>query len=829
MKPGQVRRFSGFQVALHWGQAVPYIILLISGGMMLAQRLFHAEAVPHAALAGVHSWTAVALIGFLILMLIALLWTGHFKSVRQDLIDCLLIRPSDLLWLIKVPLHAIRPHTKLPPAGRFNAGQKLHGAFIILAVSMFTVTGVSMMLWPGALAAWAAHAILFVLASGFLSLHLFLSLVNPATRKALGGIFTGYVPKEYADTHHPLWTGAEQAHTHGPILSWKASLAAGAGIAVALAAMTWSYGPRRLSERISQWVGHHGADAIMPGDLCAAHADDPDAASCSACHRAFGPVPSAACLACHPQIQRVLAGRIGFHGTVRGECRDCHADHAGYLADIRGLDSDAFDHKQARFALEGKHQEVLCDGCHLRTSTGLAGPRKQYVGMRFDTCRACHADPHTLGPARDCARCHTERGWKHPEVVFDHDRDCNFALKGKHASAACGSCHSSAGRALAAAAGLRAIRPIPAAATAPPVCPLTGVGRRCEDCHVDPHRPSLGNDCKRCHNEKAWTGQQVSFKHDRDTRFELRESHAAVECKSCHKPPRPKAALAEARFADAPAECSNCHADPHRGTLGKACTSCHNEKKWTGKDLLFAHGRGTKFALGGRHVGVACAKCHPLPSPSARLGEARFAKTPTDCADCHTGPHGGQFKAGCAACHGERGWKGKPLRFAHNRHSRFKIDATHAGLSCEACHKQQGGRTRYRPLPGTCAPCHQDQAKALAGKTPWLDAKPDPHAGRVDCVRCHVPGVKSPTPDEFAQTCRGCHGPQYRRLYFDWSKALSARAARARELLARLRREKSPRADEVARKIEAARAAGLHNTQLAKKLLDQVLTSGSGR
>ena len=167
MKRGKVRRFSGFQVVLHWCVAIPYLVLFVTGGTILLQRLFHTDVFPQHVLDTAHRWTGVAMIALLAQMLVAMLWTGQVKSVRRDLVECLLIGPRDMLWLVKAPLSVMWPRIELPRAGRFNAGQKLHVIAICIGVPAFAVTGLVMMWRPGVLAAWIVHAALLVLATPF--------------------------------------------------------------------------------------------------------------------------------------------------------------------------------------------------------------------------------------------------------------------------------------------------------------------------------------------------------------------------------------------------------------------------------------------------------------------------------------------------------------------------------------------------------------------------------------------------------------------------------------------------------------------------------------
>ncbi len=53
----------------------------------------------------------------------------------------------------------------------------------------------------------------------------------------------------------------------------------------------------------------------------------------------------------------------------------------------------------------------------------------------------------------------------------------------------------------------------------------------------------------------------------------------------------------------------------------------------------------------------------------------------------------------------------KKTTFDHNRDSAFKLDETHIGVDCAACHKpvqdERGAAiVRYRPLGTQCQDCH---------------------------------------------------------------------------------------------------------------------------
>jgi len=727
MSENTVRRFSWAEIAYHWSQAIPYLVLFCTGGALLLQRLLGVEVVPPAALSVVHRVTGLILIVVLTQTLVVSLFTGEIRELARTVRESLSWGMADAIWLAKMPFHVAWPAISLPPMGRMNPGQKLHVLFVATLVPGFIVTGVWMMLARGALAAWAIHAALFAPACGFMLVHLFLSLVNPPTRQALPGVLGGSVAVEYARAHHPLWVGEGKGEEHSAIVSLRPLLATAAALAVVASIGVVVYGPRRLKERTALVLKRNGVDAILPGGLCVSHAKDPKAQACRACHRLFGPLPSSACLECHKPIQQVMAAKLGYHGTLAGECRDCHTDHAGESFDIRGLDAKGFNHNRTRYPLDGKHKQVDCEKCH----SAPDAKQTRHIGLRFDACTDCHPNVHEDARAANCARCHTLRQWKQPDLLFAHNRDSDFHLQGKHAEIACEKCHPP----VATAQGGKALR-------------LYGLGRQCAECHPDPH------------------GKQ--FK--------------------------------------------------------KTCEACHSEVSWKGRWVVDAHGQGAEFPLLGKHRTAECVKCHRLPNGGAKLAEALFANTPKTCEGCHPDPHRGQMRSKCAVCHTDEGWKGRHLLFAHDQHSEFAIDGIHADLACLSCHKGEQSPL-YRPLPRTCEGCHSDVEKWIRGVASTATDKPDPHAGRVACIKCHLPSVRHQSPAQHADTCRACHNEQYIGLFYEWQKTFREREVQVEKKLKALREANDPGAGELEKKIGEARGMGFHNIQLARRLWDEILAA----
>jgi hypothetical protein len=97
---------------------------------------------------------------------------------------------------------------------------------------------------------------------------------------------------------------------------------------------------------------------------------------------------------------------------------------------------DKVDHAATGFPLDGRHQEIRCDGCH-RISQFAATPRR---------CADCHNNVFAEGRTflhipvtASCDRCHTTRDWLTSRLdhtgIYNRCISChnNFQAPGKNA------------------------------------------------------------------------------------------------------------------------------------------------------------------------------------------------------------------------------------------------------------------------------------------------------------------------------------------------------------------------------------------------------------
>jgi hypothetical protein len=502
---------------------------------------------------------------------------------------------------------------------------------------------------------------------------------------------------------------------------------------------------------------------IIPNKLVKAHQIKEIGDKCTICHDLTGELPDKKCLDCHKAIGRRMENKIGYHSTFKEPCRECHKDHPATPRSIVSLDEKKFDHNRAAFKLKGKHLDLKCDKCHRRRP--FDRDVAFYTEIKSSLCLDCHKDPHESKLDNKCESCHTVNDWHGKELTFDHNRDSEFQLNGKHAKVECVKCHKPRQGQILGSAVFR------------------DLDRKCVSCHKDHHESQFGNTCAQCHTANDWRGKGLTFDHNRDSKFQLNGKHAKVECVKCHKPRSPSAALSTAPFRGIKTDCVACHTDdPHRGKLGNTCTACHTANDWHGKELTFDHNRDSKYQLNGKHAKVECIKCHKPPPGRTALGFAVFKGIKfSNCFPCHADPHKGEYDMiygpWCVPCHSIAGFTKKEPKFDHNSSTQFALLGRHVEVKCVTCHNRKLVKTVNTELlkqyQTRCDSCHEDphatqlgaDCKKCHDSVGWrgtnLLFKHNVHAKyqiddthkKVACKLCHKNGHYKP----IEPTCKTCH------------------------------------------------------------------------
>lgn len=466
----------------------------------------------------------------------------------------------------------------------------------------------------------------------------------------------------------------------------------------------------------------------------------------------FGSHKDVACSKCHaksvfnlPAPDPDACGNSGCHTSPhdghlfnKRDCEWCHSPT------FKTLKEQNFDHSEkTKFDLGPAHRKIQCYNCHTK-AIGEGKPNP--------ACELCHAKDNRHGdrfkqfgePPR-CAVCHPSGGPKFTPKSFNHDRNTNFNLTGKHGDVGCRSCHRGKGP-----SDFERFTDL-----------INSKGQAsCMGCHEhkDVHDKKYKNeDCTRggCHTGAGKLEfdykKLTELYHGAQSNFPLIKGHKGVPCADCHTGRKKKG---QTTFDKIPADCNasgKCHEDSlHKGSLGEQCVLCHTSGTWDA--LKFDHdepfpddakGEVKSFPLKGAHKDNDCEACHP---------KRQFAETPATCAaeGCHADDdaHKGRLGDQCQRCHVETG----DNTFNHNTMSKFPIDGKHRDVRCADCHPS----ITFKPRPTTCFGCHPEPAvhKGQYGTAceqchttrTFTDVKPLHDVGdfslrgmhdNIACERCH--------------------------------------------------------------------------------------------
>jgi len=402
---------------------------------------------------------------------------------------------------------------------------------------------------------------------------------------------------------------------------------------------------------------------------------------------------SRACASCHQDPHK---------GALGAKCESCHTSETFKVT--------TFTHPGSPEFFGGQHATVACGKCHGGEGvtksgfTGKAVAQRAFRGLSTD-CASCHRDVHLGQLGSKCQSCHSIGAAKFAAVNFSHTM-ATFQLAGKHLTVECAKCHRRETGTFPASAG-ETVR-------------YVGVASACASCHKDPHLGQLGANCQSCHTPTAF--KLATYTHKGDPDFHV-DSHLTVKCADCHKSVEadfPAGRGVAIQYAGLTSACANCHKDPHEGTLGTHCESCHTPHKWGGASRAFH--KATLFPLEGQHLGVPCASCHI---------NGQIKGTPNRCYDCHWVRHqDDRFRTrlgtNCENCHRPTSWRA--VIWNHGEATGFQLSAVHATLDCESCHHDQ---EFHANTPADCYSCHRQDFQAT--KAPPHVAAGFPTA----CETCH--------------------------------------------------------------------------------------------
>ena len=197
--PKDLVRYTSSERANHWAVGISFILLALSG---LA--LFHPAFYPLSLLLGGGVWARILhpFIGVLMALLFVMMFFRFWKLN--------IITQNDKEWLSRVKELVNGDDRNMPPAGKYNGGQKL--LFWLLAACMVLLALSGIVIWRVYFSALfpiglirlssVVHAAAAALMIGLIIVHIYAAIWTRGTIRAM---LYGTVSRAWAKQHHPAW------------------------------------------------------------------------------------------------------------------------------------------------------------------------------------------------------------------------------------------------------------------------------------------------------------------------------------------------------------------------------------------------------------------------------------------------------------------------------------------------------------------------------------------------------------------------------------------------------------------------------------------------
>jgi len=198
--PGHVLRYAFKERLVHWMAGLSYLYLLLTGLAFWSPWLFWlALAMGGGEISRIlHPWFGVVF--FIAVLLMYSLWASQMG-----------ITDNDRAWFRSVNHYIRNQDDKMPPVGRYNAGQKLlFWGFFVCGILLF-LSG--LVLWFPEYIPWSLrwlryiavliHASTALLTIGLFLIHVYMGVF--AERGALDSVIYGDVTEDFAKRFHPAW------------------------------------------------------------------------------------------------------------------------------------------------------------------------------------------------------------------------------------------------------------------------------------------------------------------------------------------------------------------------------------------------------------------------------------------------------------------------------------------------------------------------------------------------------------------------------------------------------------------------------------------------
>jgi len=203
-----IRKYTGLERFLHWTHTVTFLTLAITGMVLFIP--FLGPLAAGEAGTFLRLLHRIAAVGFGALPIIYAIFQP--RRLWMNLKEMFTYGREDIGWVkALIPYYLLGRSETMPPQGRYNTGEKINGAVLIIGTAVFGITGLVMWFGKFVVPVWlfqvcvVLHDLAMIATFNMFVIHLFLAVAHPLMWGGLVSMRFGVASKEYVAHHHAAW------------------------------------------------------------------------------------------------------------------------------------------------------------------------------------------------------------------------------------------------------------------------------------------------------------------------------------------------------------------------------------------------------------------------------------------------------------------------------------------------------------------------------------------------------------------------------------------------------------------------------------------------
>jgi len=203
----RILKFNALERLVHWGGAISFLILFLTGLIILKYGWFSWLAPLFGGVVASRVVHRVAAVAFILFLALAAIFGYRKWTARVFALD-----GDDRRFLGRLPVYflGLERGEGMPPAGMYNGGQKFWSISVVVGGVLVILNGLVMWFadaFPRGFVQWMypLHDLLALYLGALALGHIYQATIHAETGASLSAMLDGTLSEEYVRSHHAKW------------------------------------------------------------------------------------------------------------------------------------------------------------------------------------------------------------------------------------------------------------------------------------------------------------------------------------------------------------------------------------------------------------------------------------------------------------------------------------------------------------------------------------------------------------------------------------------------------------------------------------------------